>query len=208
MRPQDAAWRLDYTNVHVDTEGITDGEVGEGKQQRLNEFLRDTAASFASTFNVNLDDEEMSVAPCTPTMSVTSYSSYDEISTPSGPSRRVSQLAFPRSRSGVSLGSCATSVASTMDLFYSTDLTLMSRNKISGKPVRWMIKTETGDKPCVLSFSGGHYDDEAVLVWVREENETLWTNRPVLEYNPKTRTSVLPMYMRMSRANSSTSNKS
>ena len=93
-------------------------------------------------------------------------------------------------------------------LTYSTDLTLMSKNKISGKPVRWMLKTETADKPCVLSFSGGHYDDEAVLIWVREENETLWTNRPVMEYNPKTRTSVLPMYMRMSRQNSITSNKS
>ncbi|GFR67733.1 Ypt/rab gtpase activating protein [Elysia marginata] len=92
-----------------------------------------------------------------------------------------------------------------MELCYSTDLSLLSKNKISVKPVKGLVSTLFKGKPLVLSFAGCQSDDEAVLIWTREANETLWTNCPVFEYNPTTKTSTLPSYMRtpLSRSNSS-----
>ncbi|XP_012942944.1 serine-rich adhesin for platelets [Aplysia californica] len=233
-RDPEAQWRLDYTNVHVDTDADSTAmssvseEAGEGtdegeghltsatgrrlsglstssdvKDQRLSQFLKDTAASFSTQFGHSLEEDSMSAFLNTPTMSCNSWSSYDEISTP--PCADVTtnkHNGFPRS-SVVSMGSRSTSIASTMDLLYSADLSLMSKNKIADKPVKWLLNTEYGGKPVVLSFCGSHSDDEAVLIWSREDDETLWTNCPVLEYNPITRTATLPRYMRPHLSSSS-----
>ncbi|CAG5130294.1 unnamed protein product, partial [Candidula unifasciata] len=152
----DAQWRLDYTNIHVDTD-------------------KDS-----------------------PAMSTAGGDS-DSLS----PSRRLSCVSNSSDMKDQSVES-RTSIASTLDMFYGADLSLMSKNKISDKPIKWLVATESQGKPIVISFAGSHSDDEAVLIWSRDANETLWTNCPVFEYNPATRKATLPRYMRtqMSAASS------
>ncbi|XP_059152821.1 uncharacterized protein LOC131938708, partial [Physella acuta] len=230
----DAQWRLDYTNIHVDTDleslGMSsascNGQGGDGdsqppsrrlscvstgsdmKDQRLNQFLRDTASSYSSQFGPSSEeDKQMTAFLATPNMSgcnSATWSSYDEISTPPHTDSDSVRCPFPR-YSAYDIESRATSITSAMDLCGGTELSLMSKNKISDKPVKWLVSTMSQGCPVVLSFSGSHSDDEAVLIWSREVNETLWTNAPVLEYNPATRTATLPRYMRTQQLSNASS---
>ncbi|KAL8575677.1 hypothetical protein ACOMHN_055866 [Nucella lapillus] len=150
----------------------------------------------------------------TPALSIRTWSSYDEVSTPSVASCVESRTGrhyrggsgvggnLPRNNSDLL---SATSVASTTELLYAADLTVMSKNKISDKPVKCLLLYTHESKPLLLSFSGCHNDDEAVLKWSREKDEMLWTNEPILEYNPATKTTKLPSYSYMAARISSTS---
>ncbi|KAH9507622.1 hypothetical protein Btru_051637 [Bulinus truncatus] len=225
-----AQWRLDYTNIHVDTDidssvissASNDGQGGEGdscppsrrlscisggsdlKDQRLKQFLRDTASSFSSQMGNSSEDDKRMTFLLTPNMSgcnSASWSSYDEISTTSQDNDSV-KYRMPRP-SAFHMESRATSIASTIDLYAGgTDLTLLSKNKISDKPVKWLLSTHSEGRPVILSFSGSHSDDEAVLLWSREVKETLWTNAPIFIYNPTTKRATLPSYMRPQLAGS------
>ncbi|CAL1542724.1 unnamed protein product [Lymnaea stagnalis] len=237
-RDPDAQWRLDYTNIHVDTDieslamssascdGQGGGEGGDSqppsrrlscfsngsdmKDQRLNQFLRDTASSFSSQFGQSSEEDKQMGFLSTSMLSgcnSVSWSSYDEISTPPQGDGDSVKYRLPRTRA-YNMESRTTSIASTIDMYGSTDLSLLSKNKISDKPVKWLVATESQGKPVVLSFSGSHSDDEAVLIWSREANETLWTNAPVLEYNPTTRMATLPSYMRPQLSNSASARTS
>ncbi|XP_055896131.1 uncharacterized protein LOC106079591 isoform X5 [Biomphalaria glabrata] len=227
----DAQWRLDYTNIHVDTDlegsvmsiGMHDGLGGDVdsslpssrrlscistnsdlKDQRMNQFLRDTASSYSSHLCLSSEDDKMMAFLSTPNMSdcnSAGWSSYDDISTPSQDNDSV-RYRMPRP-SAYNMESRATSIASTLDLYAGgTDLALMSKNKISDKPVKWLLSTQSEGRPVILSFSGSHSDDEAALLWSREAKETLWTNAPILEYNPTTKRATLPSYMRPQLASS------
>ncbi|GFN92902.1 C-jun-amino-terminal kinase-interacting protein 3 [Plakobranchus ocellatus] len=253
-RDAGARWRLDYTNVHVDTtdlESLAMSSVSRDRREdredaeedsrrklscissssdikniRLSQFLKDTSETFTAQFGYAHEEEMKLVSSpstslklsnflSTPTMSgcgSLSWSSYDEISTPPGNTEEATEAkekgevkCFPRPSAYSHGCSGSTSRASTMELCYSTDLSLLSKNKISIKSVKGLVSTHLKGKPLVLSFAGSQSDDEAVLIWTREANETLWTNCPVFEYNPATKTSTLPSYMRtpLSRSNSS-----
>ncbi|XP_025114538.1 uncharacterized protein LOC112576362 isoform X3 [Pomacea canaliculata] len=151
------------------------------------------------------------------TISCHTWSSYEEVSTPSraecesllsgknnhginNSKNNSNSILLPRNNSMLST---STSIASTTELLYAADMTLMSKNKISDKPVKCLLLYKFEGKPLVLSFSGCHCDDEAVLKWSREKDQMLWTNDPILDYNPATKTTKLPTYMRARPSSSS-----
>ncbi|XP_076454498.1 uncharacterized protein LOC143289420 [Babylonia areolata] len=267
LQPADpeAQYRLDYTNLHVDTDlesvgtsasmdsrrsssvfgdGSVDvrvdvcdgGEEVDGRLGMLDcdpsSFIfpqdlyhpQDWGAGGVGRAMLDGGLTQMIHTPALSTLSSRTWSSYDEVSTPSVASCVESRTGryhrgggagrdggaggggagggnLPRNNSLLS----ATSVASTTELLYAADLTLMSKNKISDKPVKCLLLYTHESKPLVLSFSGCHNDDEAVLKWSREKDEMLWTNEPILEYNPATKTTKLPSYSYMAARISSSS---
>ncbi|KAL5012665.1 hypothetical protein ScPMuIL_011216 [Solemya velum] len=83
--------------------------------------------------------------------------------------------------------------AGTPDQF---DLKLQVKMKIADKPVHCLTMTKCSDEQAILSFSGCYGDDEAVLKWMKEAQEKIWTNSPILEICPETNETKLPSYMR------------
>uniref|UniRef100_A0A1I8H2S4 Mcl1_mid domain-containing protein n=1 Tax=Macrostomum lignano TaxID=282301 RepID=A0A1I8H2S4_9PLAT len=80
---------------------------------------------------------------------------------------------------------------------YSRDLELVVRNKVAESAIVCLIPARL-DSPsgCIVSCSRRFGEDEAVLKWRPENSEQqIWTNEPVFEVNPVTRTIQLPTYM-------------
>ncbi|KAH3798472.1 hypothetical protein DPMN_152071 [Dreissena polymorpha] len=137
------------------------------------------------------------------------WSSYENISTPSQPDPDR-KLLYPhqpaRNRRCLSHSPSDVSMGSDIDLLYNVDLNLEAKMKISDKPVKCLLATSCNNEPLILSFSGSFGDDEAVLKWKKHENEQLWTNEPILELCPRTKTAILPTYMRRRMSSNSSHN--
>ncbi|XP_064458637.1 TBC1 domain family member 2A-like [Ornithodoros turicata] len=71
---------------------------------------------------------------------------------------------------------------------YSYELVLQEKIKISDKAIRCLLDIKCSGETTVISGAGCYGDDEAILKWVKEGNEKLWTNDPVIEVCPYTNT--------------------
>ncbi|XP_054706992.1 uncharacterized protein LOC129216802 [Uloborus diversus] len=69
---------------------------------------------------------------------------------------------------------------------FAYELHLKEMIKISDKPIRSLLQASCEDETVVISCAGYYGDDEAVLKWIREGEERLWTNDPIVEVCPFT----------------------
>ncbi|KAF8782032.1 Glutamate receptor ionotropic like protein [Argiope bruennichi] len=82
------------------------------------------------------------------------------------------------------------------EVAFAFELHLKEMIKISDKPIRSLLQAYCEDEMVIISCAGYYSDDEAVLKWVREGEEKMWTNDPIVEVNPFTNTMKPSLYAR------------
>ncbi|KAK6194816.1 hypothetical protein SNE40_000364 [Patella caerulea] len=225
---REAQYRIDFTNIQVDTDvesnvsfSLHGSLSSEADYKQVEEFLHQknglsgidpASLIFPADFDIssldNTDDKLMQLYNnngCfgTPKSNQT-WSSYDEISTPSrvdvdsvsARSARPNMLRVNSIQSNISAATSIISATTMSESLYSADLCLQAKVKISDKPVKCLLKDTSQADPIMLSMSGSYGDDEAVLKWRKEANEMMWTNEPILEICPHTKIAKMPNYMR------------
>ncbi|KAG8191671.1 hypothetical protein JTE90_016458 [Oedothorax gibbosus] len=82
------------------------------------------------------------------------------------------------------------------EVAFAFELNLKEMIKISDKPIRSLLQAHCEEELVIISCAGYYSDDEAVLKWVREGEDKLWTNDPIVEVNPFTHTMKASPYAR------------
>nr|CAH8822277.1 unnamed protein product [Trichobilharzia regenti] len=87
-----------------------------------------------------------------------------------------------------------------VNLSYVYKMNKIVRSKVSETPVRFLVMKKVRDSnTLIISCSTYFNDDDAVLKWQRDKNDSsVWTNEPIYVFDRESRSLRLPAYMRNS----------